>query len=111
MNERNDKLTALLKQWRDIEPKANFEANVRRRIRLAQTEAPETVTLAELLRRWLWQPASSVAAAAVLGLVVGVWGGISSTPRPEKPRYADTQFLGGETLAGSYLRMASGGAR
>src|ERR1043166_4010163 len=32
MNQHNDKLRALLRQWREIEPRGNFEASVWRRI-------------------------------------------------------------------------------
>ena len=44
MNQNDDKLSALLKQWREIEPRGNFEANVWRQIRTAAEPAIETST-------------------------------------------------------------------
>ena len=60
MNQDDDKLRGLLEQWRDIEPAGNFEANVRRRIRLAAIEPQRTPWLAVLL----WRPAFVTAAVA-----------------------------------------------
>src|SRR6266404_2138754 len=63
MNQNDDKLRALLRQWRDIEPRGNFEANVWRQIRTAAAERRERVSLVEAMGRLLWRPAWSVAAA------------------------------------------------
>ena len=90
MKENDQRLNALLRQWREVEPKANFEANVRRRIRLAQPEEPERVTLAEWLRRLLSQPAFSMVTATVIAVFVGVWGGVRSVPKPVTT--AQTEF-------------------
>jgi len=82
MSTNDDMLKALLKQWRDIEPRGNFEANVWRRIRLAEAAHPERVTIAEWLQRLLWQPAFSLGAAVVIGTSVGLWNGLRAVPKP-----------------------------
>jgi hypothetical protein len=72
MNENNQDFNRLLRQRRDIEPPGNFEANVWRRIRLAEpTPSP---TWAGSLRHWLPQPAFALAAARVIAVV---WRGNS----------------------------------
>ena len=107
MNQKDDKLSALLKKWRDIEPRGNFEANVWRQIRTAAEPAVETVNWIDLIGRLLWQPAWSVVAAMVVAVIVGVWGGIASVPRPIDRPTAELQFLSPGTLAGSYAQMPS----
>ena len=107
MNQNDDRLRALLKQWREIEPRGNFEANVWRQIRLAAEPTVETVNWIDLIGRLLWQPAWSVVAAMAVALVVGVWGGIASVPRPIDRPTAELQFLSPGTLAGSYTQMPS----
>ena len=107
MNQNDDKLRALLRQWRDIEPRGNFEANVWRQIRTAAAERPERVSLAETIGRLLWQPAWSVAATLVVALAVGVWGGVASVSRRADTSKAELQFLSSGTLAGSYLQMGA----
>ncbi|MGD1018097.1 MAG: hypothetical protein ABSA12_02135 [Verrucomicrobiia bacterium] len=107
MNENDDKLRALLRQWRDIEPQGNFEADVWRRIRVAAAVYPERVSLIEAMGRLLWQPAWSVAAALFVAALVGVWGGVATTSRPADTSRAELQFLAPGTLAGSYLQGAA----
>src|ERR1041384_7365451 len=99
MNETDERLRLLLKQWSEIDPPANFEANVRRRIRLAQSERAGHVALAE----WLRRPAFSVAAATVIAVFVGVWSGVQSVPKPVTAARTELGFLGHGTLAGSYV--------
>ncbi len=106
MNQNDDKLRALLRQWRDIEPQGNFEANVWRRIRVA-ADRPERVGLIDVMGRLLWQPAWSVAAALFVAALVGVWGGVASISRPADTSQAELQFLAPGTLAGSYLQGAA----
>ena len=106
MNQNDDKLRALLKQWRGIGPKANFEANVWRRIRLAPDKRPLRIGLIETMGQLLCQPAWSVAAALLVATLVGVWGGVVSTPRQTNTTQTELQFLGSGTLAGSYLQTA-----
>ena len=105
MNQNDDKLKALLKQWRDIEPKGNFEANVWRQIRVSDAERAERVSLVEAIGRLLWQPGWSMAVALLVAVAVGVWGGVASmSPRTDTTK-AELQFLAPGTLAGSYLQM------
>jgi hypothetical protein len=84
-------LSKLLRKWRDVEPAGNFEANVRRRIRLATPE-PKSI--------WLWRPAF---AAVALSIVIGASAGILSFNR----QHAEMDFMSAGTLAGSY----TGGTR
>ena len=111
MNGYDDKLKALLKQWRDIEPKANFEANVWRRIRLAEAEQPESVTIVGWLQRLLWQPAFSVVAAVAVAVAVGAWGGVRSAPQRPDRQQSELGFLSTGTLAGSYAHLTTRGTR
>jgi hypothetical protein len=111
MSQDDEKLHALLKQWRDIEPPANFEANVWRQIRAAAEPVIETVNWIDLIGRLLWQPAWSVVTAMVVALVVGIWGGIASVPRQVDAPKTELQFLSTGTLAGSYAQMAGKGMR
>jgi hypothetical protein len=108
MKPNDDKFSTLLKKWRDVEPRADFEANVWRRIRATgQSEQIERVRLIDLIGRLLWQPAWSVAAALVVALVVGIWGGVASVPHQADTSKSELQFLSSGTLAGSYLQMAA----
>lgn len=107
MNQNDDKLKALLKQWRDIEPRGNFEANVWRQIRISAAEGTERISLAEAISRLLWQPAWSVAATLAVALAIGVWGGVASSSRRADTSRAELQFLAPGTLAGSYLQLGS----
>lgn len=108
MKPNDDKFSTLLKRWRDIEPRADFEANVWRRIRATgQSEQIERVNLIDLIGRLLWKPAWSVAAALVVALAVGIWGGIVSVPHRPDTSKTELQFLSPGTLAGSYLQMAA----
>ena len=107
MKQSDDKLSALLKQWRDIEPPGNFEANVWRQIRTAAEPAVETVNWIDVIGRLLWQPAWSVVAAMVVAVVVGVWGGIASVPQLINGPGTELRFLSSGTLVGSYAQMAS----
>ena len=112
MNQHDEKLSALLKQWRDIEPKANFEANVLRRIRLAQAPEAERIAGIELWRRLFSQPVLVRAAAVIVaGMIVGATAGVVSAPRPLAQAHSDFGFLSGATLAGGYLKLTSEGGR
>lgn len=111
MNQDDDRLHALLKQWRDIEPPSNFQANVWRQIRAAVKPAVDTVNWIDVIGRLLWQPAWSVVAAMVVALTVGVWGGVASVPRQIERPTAELRFLSSGTLAGGYAQMTSKDAR
>jgi hypothetical protein len=79
-------LQRLLRRWRDIEPAGSFEANVRRRIRLATPEPK---------RIWLWRPAF---AAVALSIVIGALAGVFSF----RQQPAEMKFMSAGTLAGNY---------
>jgi anti-sigma-K factor RskA len=91
----DDKLNHLLRQWRDIEPSGNFEAGVRRRIRLA--EAPRQSWLGELL----WRPAFAMALA--VSVLIGASAGTLSSGR----QHTEMQFMSAGTLAGGYARLTT----
>ncbi len=108
MKEPDEQLRALLKQWREIEPKTNFESNVLRRIHLAHTEEPGRMTVLELLlRRWLWRPALAVAAAVVVSVIVGSSAGVLTSRKPMTAASGELQFLGSGTLAGGYVKLTT----
>ena len=107
MNQHDDKLRALLRRWRDIEPRGHFEANVWRQIRMSAAERRERVSLVEAMERLLRRPAWSVSAALMVAVVVGIWGGVASAPRQTDASKAELQFLASGTLAGSYLQMGA----
>ncbi len=107
MNENDEKLRTLLRQWRDIEPAGNFEANVRRRIRLATAEAPQVSWLVELL----WRPAFAVAAALVVSVAIGSSAGVMTATKSARAARGELQFMSAGTLAGGYAKLASQGAR
>ena len=111
MNQHDETLRALLKQWRDLEPPANFEAQVWRRIRASRAEQAERVTLIELIGRWLWQPATAVAVAAVASVIIGSSAGALSGRRPATIAPSELQFLGSGTLAGGYVKASTGVGR
>jgi hypothetical protein len=95
MNNQDDQLHRFLQQWKDIEPSADFDARVRRRIPEPQP------TFADWLCGWLPRPAFALGAAAVVGAVIGVAGGWFSVAPA-----SGFGLLGPDTLAGSYIRMA-----
>jgi len=105
MNQKDDKLSSLLRQWRDVEPAGNFEANVRRRIRLAVVDSPRSAWLAGLS----WRPAISVAVA--VSVIIGSSAGIVTAVKSARPTSGELQFLSAGTLAGSYVKLSSEGAR
>jgi hypothetical protein len=111
MNMNDEQLRALLKRWKDIEPKANFEASVWRRIRDAQAEQPERVSLPQLWRRLLWQPATAVAAVVVASALIGSSAGVLSARVTAGVAPGELQFLGSGTLAGGYVKASTGGGR
>ncbi len=111
MKPSDEKLDALLKQWRDIKPRASFEANVWRQIRTSRAERAERVSLPQLLQRWLWQPAMAVAVAAVASAIIGSSAGVLSTRGTAPLAPSELQFLGSGTLAGGYIKASTGGGQ
>jgi len=108
MNGSDDKLRALLRRWRDIEPKADFEANVWRRIRQAEAGQPERATVAEWLRRWLPQPVLTLAVIVAASAIIGSSAGVLSTRGRATIAPGELQFLGSGTLAGGYVKLTTG---
>jgi hypothetical protein len=107
MNDHDNKLRAVLRQWRDIEAPDNFEANVWRRIRLAQpTPAP---SWAELLRRWVTQPSFALTAATIMAVVIGSTAGVLTTRQPGADK--EMGLFSAGTLAGGYTKLMTRGDR
>jgi hypothetical protein len=107
----DDRLGALLKQWGDIEPRANFEANVWRRIRRAEAGRPQRIAVGEWLRRWLPQPVLATTAVVVVSALIGSSAGVLSARGRAGVTSGELQFLGSGTLAGGYVNLATGRAR
>ena len=111
MKSDDDKLRGLLKQWRDIEPRANLEAHVWRRIRQAETEQPDRITAAEWLRRLLPHPILAMTVVAVASAIIGTSAGVLSTRGRTVVALGELQFFGSGTLAGGYVKLATERAR
>lgn len=103
MNHNDDKLRGLLRQWRDIEPAGNFEANVWRRIRQETSPAPSPVGGFD----WLWRPAFVMAASVAVSVTIGAVSGV----RLAAARNAALDTPPTHTLTGSYLALTTGEKR
>jgi len=110
MNPDEEKLAALLKRWRDIEPSATFEASVRRRLRLAAAK-PERVSFREWLQQLAWQPAFAVAVAVVASVMIGSSAGVLIGRGSVASTGAELQFLGSGTLTGGYAKASVEGTQ
>ena len=99
----DDQLNNLLRQWKEIEPSADFDARVWRKI--AGTIPEHKPSFADWFRNsvraWLPRPAFAMAAAVVIGATIGVASGIFSVA-PER----GLGLLALDTLAGGYVRIA-----
>lgn len=103
-----DRLEAVLREWKELHPPANFEAMVWRRIRTVPVSEPLWIRFAGSLRdALLFQPAQVTAVAASLAILVGVWVGLRA-PAGTDRHLAEEPLLHSRTLAGSYLAMATG---
>ena len=110
-NEGDERLSALLHEWKEMEPRANFEADVRRRIRAASMPSRLGLVVLTVLREWLVpRPAWVSAAAAAAGVVAGV-GLAFSAPAARDGRQTPEPLMSSKALAGSYLALATGGTR
>jgi hypothetical protein len=104
----DERLSVLLQQWNSVEPKANFESAVWQRIRATRSADRGRRRILEAWREGIVPlPAWVNVAAAAAGIVVGVGMGFS-TPAAPGGRQADEPLLHSQTLAGSYLAMATG---
>jgi hypothetical protein len=108
--ESNERLSALLHEWKDIEPQANFEAAVWRRIRAVSTPEQRRFTTATTLEWFTPHPVWVNAMAVAAGIAVGV-GLAFSTPAMRDIHQTDETLLRSQTLAGSYLAMLAEGTR
>ena len=104
------RLSAVLKDWRGVEPSAAFDQGVWDRIRREAVTAPRRPTLIDFLQRTLAQPAWAAAAAAVIGLGIGAAVALMA-PHPAAAASQTARLLQRDTLAGSYLAMSTGGLR
>ena len=106
MKPNDDNLSDLLKNWREIEPRASFEADVHRRIRLAQSEQSSRVGWGDWVRSLTWQPVLGLAMALAVSISLGLTAGILGASRPANHTPAELQFMSGGTLAGGYAKLA-----
>lgn len=98
MNDQDEQLHRLLRQWPEIEPGPYFAAQVWRRIQ----HAPARPTWADWLHSWVPRPALALPAAVVAGVVIGVSSALMSVPAA--PAGEQLSFLAADTLAGRLLR-------
>jgi anti-sigma-K factor RskA len=104
----DERLSALLQQWKSVEPQADFEAAVWRRIRADRAADRDRRRFGETWREWLDPlPAWVNVAAVAAGIVVGVGMAFSAQPS-HVGRQTNDPLLHSQTLAGSYLAMATG---
>lgn len=105
------RLKAMLQQWHGIEPRADFESCVWRRIRAASAAESTAPSLRVIVRGWLAaEPVWVHAVAAAAGLMVGVSLALAA-PQTRTSPYSAAPLLHSQTLTGAYLTMVSGGAR
>ena len=116
MQEPNNKLSAFLKQWPEIEPRAAFDQDVLRRIRVERAAATESAGLGlSFLDRLaaqltsVWGIAAAVVVATVIGFLLA-----SATSAPD----ADDTMIAGlpdalslDTISGNYVAMVEGNLR
>jgi len=103
---REDRLNAVLGEWRGVKPPANFEAAVWGRIRAVSASESFGGWLARILGDAILPPSAwATSMAAALAILIGVlWAG-------QGRHQADEPLLHSRTLAGAYLAMATGGTR
>ncbi|MFA5042893.1 MAG: hypothetical protein WC381_06360 [Kiritimatiellia bacterium] len=105
------RLKTALQHWHAIEPRADFESCVWRRICAAAAAESAAPGLWAIARGWLnVEPAWVRAVAAIIGIVAGVSAALSVPQTRADPESA-ASLLPAQTLTGAYLAMASGGVR
>ena len=110
-NGSDPRLTALLREWKDIKPAANFESAVWSNIRTASGIKAERIIFGATLREWFApRPAWVSATAAAAGIVAGISLAFS-TAATRSSHADDDPLLESQTLAGSYIAMVTGGIR
>lgn len=105
------RLSALLREWKGIEPHANFEASVWRRIHAVSVPEQRHLSVITTLGEWFvprtaWVNAVAVAAGIAVGVGMAVFTSVT-----RDGRQADEPLLSAQTLAGSYLAMTTGERR
>lgn len=106
MSEHDEKLKERMQAWRSLEPRADFEAEVWRRVAAAQEAGVEWF---EALRLWFGvRPALANIAAAFVAIAIGVGSTAALSQQPQAALVINTPSLQGQTLAGSYLAMTTG---
>jgi hypothetical protein len=108
MESHDDKLKSLLKAWRGVNPSPSFEANVWRRIRLAEGERRPAAVSGGLLDWLFLQPARITVAAALAGVFIGLSLGVIGGSGPSTPDLTLALNRPG-TISGSYLHLMTGG--
>jgi hypothetical protein len=109
MNEHDEQLNERLRAWRGIEPGAGFEAEVWRRVAVAPATGLEWF---EALRQWFGvSPALASAAALLLAVAIGIGSTLALAQPRSDMLTISTPTLNGQTLASTYLALASGAAR
>lgn len=110
MPEADERLMALLRQWKGVEPTCDFEAAVWRKIQSVTATDVCQGSRIERFRGWMpMRPAWATAAAAAAALIVGAGIGFLS-PRP-LPAHPTHPLLQSQTMAGAYVHVATGGSR
>jgi hypothetical protein len=114
MQEPNDRLDALLKQWPEVEPRPAFDQDVLRRIRLerARADSASAGFFDRLALRLTsgWGIAAAITAAVVAGFV---WASTTPVPADAAVPSEDgiSELLAGDSVSGSYAAMLNGGGR
>ena len=104
-------LSALLRQWKGVEPRSDFEAAVWRKIRMVSPTGIRRITQAGRFPGWLTlYPARTTAVAAAAAVIVGIgMGFLSQRTYPIHP--PTHPLLQSRTVAGAYLSVATGELR
>jgi len=104
----NERLSMLLRQWSGIEARPDFASSVWRRIRTSAGQESPGFELGAMLQALFAPPYAWVNALLVAGaILVGVWAGTSGSD----VRQPSLSLLHSQTVAGSYLAMATGESR
>ena len=105
---RDERLSALLSQWRAVEPGPGFEAAVWRRIRAVPAAQP-----AGLWDRWLdWflpHPVWAGAAAASVAMAIGLLAGLATPGHARAGGHETHALLQPGTLMGAYAALSERG--
>ena len=104
------RLSALMKEWSATEPSPAFDRGVWARIQREAAKTPPRRTILNFLRLTLAQPAWAAAAAAAVGIVMGMTAALAAS-RPAVAGTRTERLLPRDTLAGADLALTTGGSR